>query len=111
MDYHDRSNDSQETGSAEGSGDLDLALTEKLSANDIFLFGREHGHYGRILSNPVVPTPALAARGEREIVGLCFTPRDGNSLLSSIAQTLRWLDRDSLDDRIECLRPYLFQEI
>ena len=46
-----------------------------------------------------------------EKVGLCFTPQDGNSLLSSVAQTLRWLDRDSLDDRIDCLRPYLFQEI
>ncbi len=36
-----------------------VALTEKLSANDIFSFGREHGHYGRILSHTVVPTPAL----------------------------------------------------
>ena len=88
-----------------------VALTEKLSANDIFSFGREHGHYGRILSHTVVPTPALAARGDHEIVGSCFTPQDGNSLLSSVAQTLRWLDRDSLDDRIDCLRPYLFQEI
>ena len=48
------------------------------------------------------PNVALFAR---------FAPQDGNSLLSSIAQTLRWLDRDSLDDRIDCLRPYLFQEI
>ena len=88
-----------------------VALTEKLSANDIFSFGREYGHYGRILSHTVVPTPALATRGDHEIVGSCFTPQDGNSLLSSIAQTLRWLDRDSLDDRIDCLRPYLFQEI
>jgi glyceraldehyde-3-phosphate dehydrogenase (NAD(P)) len=88
-----------------------VALTEKLSANDIFSFGREHGHYGRILSHTVVPTPTLAMRGDHEIVGSCFTPQDGNSLLSSIAQTLRWLDRDSLDERIDCLRPYLFQEI
>jgi glyceraldehyde-3-phosphate dehydrogenase (NAD(P)) len=88
-----------------------VALTEKLSANDIFSFGREHGHYGRILSHTVVPTPTLAMRGDHEIVGSCFTPQDGNSLLSSVAQTLRWLDQDTLDERIDCLRPYLFQEI
>lgn len=88
-----------------------VALTEKLSANDVFSFGREHGHYGRILSHTVVPTPTLAMRGDHEIVGSCFTPQDGNSLLSSVAQTLRWLDQDTLDERIDCLRPYLFQEI
>ena len=88
-----------------------VALTEKTSANTIFSFGREHGHYGRILSETVVSLPTLAVRGEREVVGFCFTPQDGNSLLSSIAATLWFLDRDSLDRRIDCLRPYLFQEV
>ena len=37
-----------------------VALTEKLTANEIFSFGREHGHYGRILSHTVLPTATLA---------------------------------------------------
>ena len=88
-----------------------VALTAKTSANEIFSFGREHGHYGRILSQTVVSVPTLAVRESKEVVGFCFTPQDGNSLLSSIAATLWFLDRDSLETRIDCLRPYLFQEV
>ena len=88
-----------------------IALTEKSSANEIFSFGREHGHYGRILSQTVMSVPTVTIRHETEVVGFCFTPQDGNSLLSSIAATLRILDEDTLEDRIDCLRPYLFKEV
>ena len=88
-----------------------VALTDKKSANEVFSFGREHGHYGRILSQTVVSVPTLAVRNDHEVVGFCFTPQDGNSLLSSIAATLWFLDRDTLDTRINTLRPYLFQEV
>lgn len=88
-----------------------VALTYKQSANTIFSFGREHGHYGRILSQTVVSAPTVAVRNDREVVGFCFTPQDGNSLLSSIAATLWFLDPVSLEERIDCLRPYLFQEV
>lgn len=88
-----------------------VALTEKKSANSIFSFGREHGHYGRILSQTVVSLPTLALRGENEVVGFCFTPQDGNSLLSSIAATLWYLDPKSMDERLQCLRAYLFKEV
>jgi glyceraldehyde-3-phosphate dehydrogenase type II len=88
-----------------------VALTEKKSANQIFSFGREHGHYGRILSQTVVSTPTLTVRDNREVVGFCFTPQDGNSLLSSIAATLWFLDKKTLETRIDSLRPYLFKEV
>ena len=88
-----------------------VALTEKKSANTVFSFGRGHGHYGRILSQTVVSVPTLTVRDEREVVGFCFTPQDGNSILSSVAAMLWFLDRDSLNDRIAELRPYLFQEV
>ncbi len=88
-----------------------IALTEKATSNQVFSFGREHGHYGRILSQTVVCTPTLMVRGEHELVGFCFTPQDGNSLLSSIAATLGFLDFGTLETRIDCLRPYLFQEV
>jgi glyceraldehyde-3-phosphate dehydrogenase type II len=88
-----------------------VALTDKKSSNAIFSFGREHGHYGRILSQTVVSVPTLTVRNDDEIIGFCFTPQDGNSLLSSIAATLWYLDAKTVEKRLDCLRPYLFQEI
>jgi glyceraldehyde-3-phosphate dehydrogenase (NAD(P)) len=88
-----------------------VAVTNKTSANQVFSFGREHGYYGRILSQTVVSLPTLTIRGGNEVMGFCFTPQDGNSLLSSIAATLFYLDPETAESRIDCLRPYLFQEV
>ena len=88
-----------------------VAVTNKTSTNQVFSFGREHGYYGRILSQTVVALPTLAIRGRNEVMGFCFTPQDGNSLLSSIAATLFYLDHETAERRIDCLRPYLFQEV
>lgn len=88
-----------------------VATTLKTSANTIFSFGREHGHYGRILSQTVMCTETLAVRDDSEVVGFCFTPQDGNSLLTSVAATLWYLDPESVDRRLEVLRPYLFTEV
>ena len=87
-----------------------VALTHKRSANQIFSFGRDHGYYGRILSQTVVPIETLAVRNGTELIGFCFTPQDGNALLSSVAATLWYLHGD-VGDRLEVLRPFLFQEV
>lgn len=88
-----------------------VACTNKRSVNQIFSFGRDHGYYGRILSQTVVPTSTLTVPNPRKIVGFCYTPQDGNSLLSSIAATLRYIDVAKLDERLDVLRPYMFREI
>ena len=88
-----------------------VAVTNKRYVNEIFSFGRDHGYYGRILSQTVVPIPTVAVPSARKIVGFCYTPQDGNSLLSSIAATLRYLDASTIDEKLEVLRPYMFQEI
>ncbi len=90
-----------------------MAVTDKQYANLIFSFGRDHGYYGRILSQAVVVLPTLLVRRRREITGFCFTPQDGNSLLSSIAAAL-WLiepDQESVSRRIDPLRRWLYREI
>jgi glyceraldehyde-3-phosphate dehydrogenase/erythrose-4-phosphate dehydrogenase len=90
-----------------------VAATDKRYANLIFSFGRDHGYYGRILSQTVVVMPTLMVRRKREIYGFCFTPQDGNSLLSSIAAAL-WLidpDWDSVQERLSPLRRWLYREI
>ena len=88
-----------------------VAITEKTSATKIFSFGRDHGFFGRILSQAVVPIPTLAVRGDREVIGFCFTSQDGNALLSSVAATLWWLYPEGFQDRIDAIRPWLFREV
>ena len=58
-------------------------------------------------------TPTLAVRNQREIYGFCFTPQDGNSLLSSVAATLWLIDPDwkSVETRLQPLRRWLYREI
>lgn len=90
-----------------------VSCTDKRQANIIFSFGRDHGYYGRILSQTVVAMPTLALHRERELYGFCFTPQDGNSLLSSIAAAL-WLidpDAESVARRLDPIRRWLFREI
>jgi glyceraldehyde-3-phosphate dehydrogenase/erythrose-4-phosphate dehydrogenase len=89
-----------------------IALTERRSANQVFSFGRDHGYYGRLLSQTVISTPTITMPSDHEIVGFCFTPQDGNSLASSIAAAL-WLmepDRDPWA-RMDPLKRFFFQEI
>lgn len=88
-----------------------VALTNKRSSGQIFSFGRDHGYYGRILSQTVIPVPTLIVPNSRKAVGFCFTPQDGNSLLSSVAATLRYLDPKGFEEKLKVLRPYMFREI
>ncbi len=88
-----------------------IAVTYKESANTVFSFGRDHGHYGRILNVTVIALPTLMVRNETEIVGYCFTPQDGNSLLSSVSAAMWFLYPDDYEDRIQCLRPYFYDEV
>ena len=90
-----------------------VATTAKREANLIFSFGRDHGYYGRILSQAVIVLPTLLVRDKREVYGFCFTPQDGNSLLSSVAATLWVMDPswDSVAERLEPLRRWVYQEI
>ncbi len=90
-----------------------IALTERRSANQIFSFGRDHGYYGRILSQAVISTPTLAVKGGNEIIGFCFTPQDGNSLASSINAALWLMDPDArqLAERMSVLDRFFFREI
>ena len=88
-----------------------VAVTQRRSVNQIFSFGRDHGYFGRIFSQTVIPLSTVAVPNPRKVVGFCYTPQDGNSLLSSVAATLRYLDVTKLEERLDVLRPYIFREI
>ena len=90
-----------------------VAVTDKQYANLIFSFGRDHGYYGRILSQTVVVIPTLQVRRKREVTGFCFTPQDGNSLLSSLAAALWHIepDPDAVSRGLDPVRRWLYREI
>jgi glyceraldehyde-3-phosphate dehydrogenase (NAD(P)) len=88
-----------------------VAITYKKSANLVFSFGRDHGHYGRILDQTVAVIPTIHVLNENEVFGFCFTPQDGNALLSSIAMAERFMYPDSYEERLHCLGSMLMQEV
>jgi len=88
-----------------------IAVTHKTSANQVFSFGRDHGYYGRIMSQAVIPLSTLAVRNGNEVIGFSFTPQDGNPLLSTVAAMLWYLEPEMMEERLDILRRYLFTEI
>tara|TARA_B100001250_G_scaffold194861_1_gene167425 strand:- start:916 stop:1980 length:1065 start_codon:yes stop_codon:yes gene_type:complete len=88
-----------------------IALTEHRSSNAVFSFGRDQGQYGRILNQTVVVEDSINIRNDNEISGFCFTPQDGNSILSSIAATVKFLNPHSYQDKINSLAPFFFDRI
>jgi glyceraldehyde-3-phosphate dehydrogenase/erythrose-4-phosphate dehydrogenase len=88
-----------------------VALTYKDQSSLVFSFGRDHGLFGRILSQTVIPIRSLSVRDEREVLGFSFTPQDGNSLLSSIAAAEWFLYPEDHDRRLQCIEKFIFQEI
>ena len=88
-----------------------ISITDKINSNEVFSFGRDHGHFGRILNQTVVSVPSLNVRNGNEITGFCFTPQDGNSLLSSISIAEWFMYPNSYEEKIQCLKPYFFDEV
>ena len=88
-----------------------VALTEKDMTSTVFSFGRDHGHFGRILNQTVVVVQTLNVRNNTEVTGFCFTPQDGNSLLSSIAATEWFLYPRSYEDKIQCMSEFYYDWI
>lgn len=88
-----------------------VAVTYKRAANLVFSFGRDHGHYGRILDQTVAVLPSVHVINENEVIGFCFTPQDGNSLMSSISAMERFLYPETYEEKLRCLGAFLLQEV
>lgn len=65
--------------------------------------------FGRIPNWTVVVLPSLHVRNGNEVLGFCFTPQDGNTLLSSIAATKRMLCQEEFHERMSTLDSLLFE--
>lgn len=88
-----------------------IALTHKQSANSVFSFGRDYGHYGRILNQAVLVVPTLTVHDRHEVVGFCFTPQDGNALISSVAAATWFVYPESYESKLNCLKDSIFAEV
>ncbi len=91
-----------------------IAFTEFKDSARIFSFGREYGHYGRILNQGVIVKQTLRVSCSptmTNITGFCYTPQDGNSLLSSLAATLYSLHGDDYIHYMKLFYSYLLDEI
>jgi len=91
-----------------------VALTHKEIANKVFSFGRDHGYYGRIFNQTVISIPSLITNcfpGKTQISGFCFTPQDGNSLLSSVAAALYGIYGEDYLSKMAIFDDFLFAEI
>ena len=91
--------------------DKRVALTEHHSTNTVFSFGRDQGQYGRILNQTVIVEDSINVKNGNEVTGFCFTPQDGNSILSSIAATVRFLNPHSYQDKINSLSNFFFDRV
>ena len=90
------------------------ALTYKTLTNKVFSFGRDHGYYGRIYNHTVISVPSLYTGqlgGKTLIAGYCFTPQDGNSLLSSIAAALYGVHGKKYIEYMKIFNDMLFDQI
>ena len=88
-----------------------ISMTNKDLTSSVFSFGRDHGHYGRIMNQSVVVEQTLNVRNDHEVTGFCFTPQDGNSILSSISAAEWFLYPHSYQDKIQCLSKLFFNTI
>lgn len=91
-----------------------IALTHKTLTNKVFSFGRDHGYYGRIFNHTVIAQDSLNVsrdHGNTVVTGFCFTPQDGNSLLSSAAATLHGLYGEEYMSKMKVFDQFLFDEI
>ncbi len=91
-----------------------IALTHKNLANKVFSFGRDHGYYGRIFNHTVVSIPSLhngRNNGQTVVSGFCFTPQDGNSLLSSVAAAMYGIYGSAYKEYMKIFDDYLFSEV
>jgi glyceraldehyde-3-phosphate dehydrogenase (NAD(P)) len=93
------------------TNDSRVAVTLKKNANLVFSYGRDHGHYGRILNQTVAVLPSVHVINDNEIFGFCFTPQDGNSIMSTITATMRFLYPKSYEEKLKVLGAFLLQEV
>ena len=90
-----------------------IVFTNLKSTNRVFDRARNTSKArGRILNQTVFYKPSLdVSEDGTHIRGTCFTPQDGNALLSSVAATLWLLDPATYKEKMKVFDKFLFTEV
>lgn len=90
-----------------------VARTMFKSSNKVFARARDSSKsiLGRILNQTVICERTLNVSYGHIISATCFTPQDGNALLSSVAATLWLLDPKTYKEKMKVFDKYLFEEV
>lgn len=90
----------------------ELAHTNKDAVNQVFSFGRDHGHFGRILNQAVVIRQSIKVI-KNHLYFWSFTPQDGNAILSSVKAICYYLHSSSqkVNELMQHVQPWLFNEV
>ncbi len=90
-----------------------IVFTNLKSSNRVFARARDASKTrGRILNQTVFYKPSLdVSEDGARIRGTCFTPQDGNALLSSVAAALWLLDPNTYKEKMKVFDRFLFDEI
>lgn len=85
-----------------------LSISDLRDMNLVFSKGRDHGYAGRIFNQAVLIRDSLEVSPTgTEIFGVCFTPQDGNSLMTSLATVLWFLNPKTYKKRLQPFYKYL----
>lgn len=85
-----------------------LSVSYLNAMNLVFSKGRDHGFFGRIFNQAVIIRNSVEVSPDGHTVfGTCFTPQDGNSLLTSAVATLWFLDPKTWRKKMDIFTPYL----
>ncbi len=87
-----------------------MAVTDKMDADLVFNMGRQFGPFGRIVNQGVVATESLFV-DEDTVTGFCFTPQDGNALLSNVRAATRFAHPEDWRKRAAALDELVVDEI
>lgn len=87
-----------------------VAFTGKQMSNLVYSHGRDVGPWGRILAQTVVSRPTVSVRDGNEVVGFCFTPQDGNVLLTNLAAIARSLHGEGWEKRLASFEDQVLDE-
>jgi len=88
-----------------------VARTNYSTTNKVFSEARDDSNIaGRILNQTVLLEKSLQIIGRR-VYGTCFTPQDGNALLSSVAAALWLIDPKTYKTKMKVFDKYLFDVI
>lgn len=90
-----------------------IVFTELKSSNRVFSRARDASKIrGRILNQTVLYKNSLEVSPDGlHIRGTCYTPQDGNALLSSMAAMLWLLDPKTYKEKMKVFNKFLFDEI